>query len=376
MGVLRVRIIPARAGQTNRHVGHVDISTDHPRACGANPSNRLMMSAATGSSPRVRGKRWSDAFGGLGFRIIPARAGQTRAEGRGCPTSADHPRACGANRGSSRKKRTSAGSSPRVRGKLSDISSKNNKVRIIPARAGQTRACRRTLAMRAGQTRACRRTLAMRADHPRACGANELYESLSLDNNGSSPRVRGKHAPNVVDVPRVRIIPARAGQTRRTCSYGCSCSDHPRACGANCHGAVDAVELSGSSPRVRGKRHTAHAFLGHVRIIPARAGQTGTHVRTCVSWTDHPRACGANQRKAAREAAESGSSPRVRGKQSDFMRKLLSAGPSIIGFAQWLQSSCYCSCFQSSAKTPISRGTTPTSLFLGFQNSITLLLLT
>jgi len=66
----------------------------------------------------------------------------------------------------------------------------------------------------------------------------------------------------------------------------------------------------------------------------------------------------------------------VRGKQSDFMRKLLSAGPSIIGFAQWLQSSCYCSCFQSSAKTPISRGTTPTSLFLGFQNSITLLLLT
>jgi len=66
----------------------------------------------------------------------------------------------------------------------------------------------------------------------------------------------------------------------------------------------------------------------------------------------------------------------MRGKQSDFMRKLLSAGPSIIGFAQWLQSSYYCSCLQSSAKTPISRGTTPTSLFLGFQNSITLLLLT
>ena len=153
-------------------------------------------------------------------------------------------------------------------------------------------------------------------------------------------------------------------------------SDHPRACGANSAACNHSLVVSGSSPRMRGK--PAPSFDLHVRrrIIPAHAGQTPMRARGAFSQADHPRACGANVQDTDSDPDRIGSSPRMRGKQSDFMRKLLSAGPSIIGFAQWLQSSCYCSCFQSSAKTPISRGTTPTSLFLGFQNSITLLLLT
>ena len=152
--------------------------------------------------------------------------------------------------------------------------------------------------------------------------------------------------------------------------------DHPRACGANVDESHRGREGAGSSPRVRGK-HLAPDVPDHApRIIPARAGQTSRCGHGSRSPSDHPRACGANAPGFSATGTPYGSSPRVRGKQSDFMRKLLSAGPSIIGFAQWLQSSCYCSCFQSSAKTPISRGTTPTSLFLGFQNSITLLLLT
>ena len=152
--------------------------------------------------------------------------------------------------------------------------------------------------------------------------------------------------------------------------------DHPRACGAN--GFVDTrhYDTSGSSPRMRGKLILTVLRQLLRRIIPAHAGQTQPAPQPSTPNTDHPRACGANGHAFGVCHWCSGSSPRMRGKQSDFMRKLLSAGPSIIGFAQWLQSSYYCSCLQSSAKTPISRGTTPTSLFLGFQNSITLLLLT
>ena len=188
--------------------------------------------------------------------------------------------------------------------------------------------------------------------------------------------MRGKRGYWRVHMGHDRIIPARAGQTTRTRNISAQTTDHPRACGANSMLRRDSIVVSGSSPRVRGK-HAAH-FVGQPleRIIPARAGQTRRYWRTSPGSSDHPRACGANSVKQRTVPHVHGSSPRVRGKQSDFMRKLLSAGPSIIGFAQWLQSSCYCSCFQSSAKTPISRGTTPTSLFLGFQNSITLLLLT
>ena len=174
----------------------------------------------------------------------------------------------------------------------------------------------------------------------------------------------------------MRIIPARAGQTSSQPSRTSPWPDHPRACGANSARAIYMLVVSGSSPRVRGKLHRAAADRLAARIIPARAGQTPSSGTTRPTDADHPRACGANGLPVHVVLGPAGSSPRVRGKQSDFMRKLLSAGPSIIGFAQWLQSSCYCSCFQSSAKTPISRGTTPTSLFLGFQNSITLLLLT
>ena len=295
--------------------------SDHPRACGANMVSKSPSVRSTGSSPRVRGKRPCQFNDGTGSRIIPARAGQTNRPWRRAWPAPDHPRACGANSGD-----------------------------CLPVSTD--------------------------ADHPRACGANYFFAHAAPPASGSSPRVRGKRVQAILTTDKFRIIPARAGQTLR---IGTDCnaeSDHPRACGANVDLHCGYVFIAGSSPRVRGKPvETQHAVI-EMRIIPARAGQTTRTRSTSARTTDHPRACGANRDHHFTAGVQTGSSPRVRGKQSDFMRKLLSAGPSIIGFAQWLQSSCYCSCFQSSAKTPISRGTTPTSLFLGFQNSITLLLLT
>ena len=245
-----------------------------------------------------------------------------------------------------------------------------------PVRRHFDAAKNRIIPAHAGQTPPTASTSRPPPDHPRACGANQVKGAVDRFESGSSPRMRGKLVAVVTHQMTGRIIPAHAGQTTPPSRFPPTSTDHPRACGANRARVAHVRGIHGSSPRMRGKRQHRQVQADHGRIIPAHAGQTPPF--DALSWfhPDHPRACGANKRRVRLSSGIHGSSPRMRGKQSDFMRKLLSAGPSIIGFAQWLQSSYYCSCLQSSAKTPISRGTTPTSLFLGFQNSITLLLLT
>ena len=70
-----------------------------------------------GSSPRVRGKRDDDLAHPCGARLIPACAGKT---GRPSSTTSApwaHTRVCGENATVSAAARLASGSSPRVRGK-------------------------------------------------------------------------------------------------------------------------------------------------------------------------------------------------------------------------------------------------------------------
>ncbi len=132
------RIIPARAGQTVALLSAANAPPDHPRACGANFIGFRCAHSASGSSPRVRGKLMRIALMIMNIRIIPARAGQTDNITRLRGLRLDHPRACGANERQAEHMGVKVGSSPRVRGKLiSHLSFLLNK-RIIPARAGQT----------------------------------------------------------------------------------------------------------------------------------------------------------------------------------------------------------------------------------------------
>ena len=221
--------------------------------------------------PRRRGLR----------RIIPARAGQTRTRSRRHGTDTDHPRACGANLGVAGFAALPAGSSPRVRGKRRHVAADFTAPRIIPARAGQTPSL-------------CA-TASTRTDHPRACGANLSTVASIGVSPGSSPRVRGKHLLALGDRLVGRIIPARAGQTRRRRTPAWRRSDHPRACGANDTTISNDSAATGSSPRVRGKPGARFWQSVRHRIIPARAGQTSRMVRLSDWISDHPRACGANR---------------------------------------------------------------------------------
>ena len=296
-----MRIIPARAGQTWRTGPRCRRWPDHPRACGANTV--LIPSAIFwhGSSPRVRGKLSQRYFVAGVKRIIPARAGQTRGHAVPAMRAPDHPRACGANHLLADNADNTAGSSPRVRGKPGWGRKRKAYLRIIPARAGQTG----PPPGEAGEG----------PDHPRACGANARPTGHHDGLSGSSPRVRGKRCPAIRVVTRMRIIPARAGQTARSRCRCRTARDHPRACGANGHGQHVTVDVRGSSPRVRGKLRRPPAKTPVTRIIPARAGQTSPPCRDCRAHPDHPRACGANSSTRPRKARNAGSSPRVRGKQ-------------------------------------------------------------
>ena len=197
-----LRIIPAHAGQTSDYFSSEIISSDHPRACGANFATRVGSQLQNGSSPRMRGKLEVKEFKSTATRIIPAHAGQTSTLGMTVVRPSDHPRACGANFATLVGSQLQNGSSPRMRGKLEVKEFKSTATRIIPAHAGQT-VCG-----------ACSTSVA--TDHPRACGANGKISSKTMVRTGSSPRMRGKLTADAGDTHSRRIIPAHAGQTYAT----------------------------------------------------------------------------------------------------------------------------------------------------------------
>ncbi len=255
----------------------------------------------------MRGKPCQFGIRSLARRIIPARAGQTRACAVVGQQASDHPRACGANRGRGVFASCASGSSPRVRGKRRGAGHRYDVARIIPARAGQT--APNPIGRGHG------------SDHPRACGANFLDRWTTFFLFGSSPRVRGKPIARLPAAGRPRIIPARAGQTGVTGVPPVTVPDHPRACGANLGDETQITDTTGSSPRVRGKRRHARSGTIERRIIPARAGQTMPATPGSGFGADHPRACGANDQAEVRFDLRVGSSPRVRGKLGEGFKE-------------------------------------------------------
>ncbi len=108
---------PRACGANAARLAPVVFHPDHPRACGANAAVRRSFMIPSGSSPRMRGKHRIIVGAKMEPRIIPAHAGQTivpRHPRTMCP---DHPRACGANLESNASSCCATGSSPRMRGK-------------------------------------------------------------------------------------------------------------------------------------------------------------------------------------------------------------------------------------------------------------------
>ena len=113
-----------------------------------------------------------------------------------------------------------------------------------------------------------------------------------VDVSGSSPRVRGTLWRVVCYVRGRGIIPACAGNTTACSREYRDMRDHPRVCGEHGHFSHMTCPSVGSSPRVRGTQ-IQHANHGRIhRIIPACAGNTGGSGWCSRRRWDHPRVCG------------------------------------------------------------------------------------
>ena len=132
------RITPACAGKTPVKFYRQCIDRDHPRVCGKNDQNDLIVSPRVGSPPRVREKHRMFHVDCLGQRITPACAGKTWSLPSCLSAIQDHPRVCGKNLGTSLTLIGTQGSPPRVREKPEEDFLIFATDRITPACAGKT----------------------------------------------------------------------------------------------------------------------------------------------------------------------------------------------------------------------------------------------
>ena len=218
--------------------------------------------------------------------IIPARAGFTPGPRRASASRRDHPRSRGVYSNMLPIELLTAGSSPLARGLPPRVAHPADAHGIIPARAGFTSARGRWPLIR--------------SDHPRSRGVYPCRAGESNPRGGSSPLARGLPRRGDGGGGHPRIIPARAGFTRRPTHMSGRAQDHPRSRGV--YRVLRGVWLSvgGSSPLARGLPSYPHRTPESARIIPARAGFTWSPRLTTGPGGDHPRSRGVYSRMAAR----------------------------------------------------------------------------
>ena len=219
-------------------------------------------SVETGSSPLARGLRPERPLRRRPNRIIPARAGFTATWTPSARPSPDHPRSRGVYSPTTAFPGIVAGSSPLARGLLDRKKIYQTLSRIIPARAGFTT----YPPSPASPT----------WDHPRSRGVYTVSGIPTHLNLGSSPLARGLRSGRESERGEGGIIPARAGFTWLIPPAPAVCTDHPRSRGVYPSCTNHTAPLGGSSPLARGLRIHSHTVRRESRIIPARAGFTGT----------------------------------------------------------------------------------------------------
>ena len=231
--------------------------------------------------------------------IIPARAGFTVCSCTAQSAHPDHPRSRGVYAVDNLASMIGVGSSPLARGLLFTPYCAVKAIGIIPARAGFT--CWSEM-------------IGSRWwDHPRSRGVYSTSASVNASGAGSSPLARGLPRRGHGREIRRRIIPARAGFTRRRAPPARSAWDHPRSRGVYGPYSEDCYPDDGSSPLARGLRSTPEQQGSGSRIIPARAGFTGLRPLRGSGRADHPRSRGVYSNISEDMCKLDGSSPLARG---------------------------------------------------------------
>ena len=149
--------------------------------------------------------------------------------------------------------------------------------------------------------------------HPRACGERPHKYLDYTTGNGSSPRMRGTGGKTISMRQIIRFIPAHAGNGVQVPGLMQDRSVHPRACGERTVKRYCSPVRFGSSPRMRGTADQLMKGMGHLRFIPAHAGNGDVDPLHKLIVSVHPRACGERVCICINKGEGFGSSPRMRG---------------------------------------------------------------
>ena len=211
---------------------------DHPRSRGVYTHDWWELEFGFGSSPLARGLPARTATIRDLWRIIPARAGFTTTAPYGRAEPKDHPRSRGVYADRFLEAVRATGSSPLARGLHDWWEIEFGCFGIIPARAGFTTGSETSSPPQ--------------PDHPRSRGVYRSSRRRSPSTAGSSPLARGLPGPGPPSWPPARIIPARAGFTRRRAGVPVPRPDHPRSRGVYTSASRSFWGWAGSSPLARG----------------------------------------------------------------------------------------------------------------------------
>ena len=129
--------IPACAGEPLAGMRTGGSWAVYPRVCGGTVSFISLSVRTWGLSPRVRGNLEESSKGDLGYRSIPACAGEPEARTTSTPISTVYPRVCGGTCGRRAHADSVWGLSPRVRGNHSSRGGVQPRPGSIPACAGE-----------------------------------------------------------------------------------------------------------------------------------------------------------------------------------------------------------------------------------------------
>ena len=273
-----VRLIPARAGNTAWLRMRTVSTSAHPRSRGEHSVQHVPYLESCGSSPLARGTPGRRVRDKVQRRLIPARAGNTMPVTYRSVSPAAHPRSRGEHASTSTTGANDCGSSPLARGTQAPHFQPKRSRRLIPARAGNT------VSPPAHPT--------ADAAHPRSRGEHGSRTLLPGPRRGSSPLARGTLHRASSRASSHRLIPARAGNTRRTTFDSPRPPAHPRSRGEHFL-PWDAVQApAGSSPLARGTRRQVLLQISLERLIPARAGNTVGRCFSRLRLTAHPRSRG------------------------------------------------------------------------------------
>ena len=317
---LRLRLIPAGAGNMAVAWARRRPSWAHPRRCGEHlrmPTNVL---PEPGSSPQVRGTFTDPRQQRLQLGLIPAGAGNI---GRPAPTwtrRRAHPRRCGEHDGLTVYLPTTQGSSPQVRGTFSVWWVMLGPGWAHPRRCGEHAVRRYLDALPPGSSPQVRGTFSGHhlvehgvGAHPRRCGEHYPAHMRVTQSGGSSPQVRGTLRMSTAGPGTLWLIPAGAGNMPRRPARTPAARAHPRRCGEHHVRPRAVVSLPGSSPQVRGTSRRRRQASDTGGLIPAGAGNMPPVTTTFTPSTAHPRRCGEHAARDDHVHALNGSSPQVRG---------------------------------------------------------------